>query len=388
MKYLFTIILGVVTYTSSYASDIGDQFAQAIINRYQPTINTLSHHGWDHSNSIILHGFEKLYLSNKNPEYLEYIQRFVDAHVKLDGEINGLRTTLDGIHPGILCVFLFQQTEDAKYLKAALGMRKHLMGTEVSPSAFQKTPDGTFWHKNNKKYENVSSVDGLYMVQPFLARLAKLTNDQDLFDDIAAQILKVSERSFNIKAQLPYHAWHYDKSKPWAHPITGTSTQFWSRAAGWYGMALVDVLEVFPKQHKDYPKLTQLFSEFAQGVARTQHPKNGFWYQVLDAWNKPNNYPESSATGMLVYTLKKGVALGALDKSYEGNAKKGWAALKTKIGTYSDGGPSIHSFAPGMGSQNSYKSYVAIRPVSVPNNQKKQHAHGYIGILMAAAAME
>ena len=306
-----------------------------------------------------------------------------------DGTVNGLLTTLDGIHPGILCVFLYEQTRDLKYLKAAQKMRTHLMGTERSPSVFEKTPDGTFWHKNNKKYENVSSVDGLYMVQPFLARLAQITNDAALFDAVAAQILKVSERSFNIKTQLPYHAWHYDRSKPWAHPITGTSTQFWSRASGWYGMALVDVLEVFPKQHKDYPKLTRLFSEFAQGIANTQHPENGFWYQVLDARDKPNNYPETSATGMLTYTLSKGVKLGLLEKPYQENAKKGWEALKTKVGIFNDGGPVMHSFAPGMGSQNTYEEYVAKRPVSVPDrNNKKQHAHGYIGILMASAAME
>ena len=226
------------------------------------------------------------------------------------------------------------------------------------------------------------------MVQPFLTNLAAVTNDTALFNTVAEQIMIISERSFNIKLQLPYHAWHYDKSKPWAHPITGTSTQFWSRACGWFGMALVDVLEHFPKQHKDYSKLSQLLVEFAQGVVNTQHPKTGFWYQVMDARDRVNNYPETSATGMLVYTLKKGVTLGLLDNSYEQYANKGWAALKTKIGTYRDGGPVIHSFAPGMGSQNTYEDYVAIRPVSIPSKAKKQHAHGYIGVLMAAAVME
>ena len=41
-----------------------------------------------------------------------------------------------------------------------------------------------------------------------------------------------------------------------------------------------------------------------------------------------------------------------------------------------------------MGAQDNYESYLAIRPVSVPSKTKKQHAHGYIGVLMAAAMME
>jgi rhamnogalacturonyl hydrolase YesR len=35
---------------------------------------------------------------------------------------------------------------------------------------------------------------------------------------------------------------------------TGTS-QFWSRSIGWYAMALVDVLDYFPKEH---PKQKEL----------------------------------------------------------------------------------------------------------------------------------
>ena len=70
MKYLIAVLLGFMVHPGAFASSIGDQFAQAIIQRYQPTINTLSNHGWDHSNSIILHGFEKLYKKGKKQNTL------------------------------------------------------------------------------------------------------------------------------------------------------------------------------------------------------------------------------------------------------------------------------------------------------------------------------
>ena len=150
MKYLTVLLFVCLTAQSVYASDLGDQLGSALIKRYQPTINAFSQHGWDHSNSIILHGMEKLYLKNKNPKYFLYIKTFVDEYVDTDGGITGLLTTLDGIHPGVLCLFMYQQTQDDKYLKAAMTMRKHLMGTKAQASKFQKTPDGSYWHKNNK----------------------------------------------------------------------------------------------------------------------------------------------------------------------------------------------------------------------------------------------
>ncbi len=53
---------------------VGTRLADNIIQRYQPTINVMTHHGWDHSNSIILHGIEKIYLKTQNENYLTYIK--------------------------------------------------------------------------------------------------------------------------------------------------------------------------------------------------------------------------------------------------------------------------------------------------------------------------
>ena len=382
------LLVGVLFFAASAfpaGKGVGEAFSDAIIQRYQPTIDAVTHHGWDHSNSVVLHGMEKVYKNTGKKAYVTYIKRYADTFINADGSITGLLTTLDGINPGVNCLFLYEETGDKKYLKAAQNMRDYLLG-EKSP--FNKTPDGAYWHKNNSKYTNVSSVDGLYMVQPFLTRYGVIANDAQAIDTAVEQILLVSERSFNIKFNLPFHAWNYDKTKPWANPITGTSSQFWSRASGWYAMALVDVLAVLPKEHPGYSKIVYLYKNLAKGLKAVQNPANGYWYQVLDAAGKKDNYPEASSTGMIVYALQKGVDLKILDKSYSSVAQKGWQALQANITTYKDGGPQINSVAPGMGSQNSYEDYVAIRPISIPAPEGKQHMHGYMAILMAASVME
>lgn len=369
-------------------SSIAVNLSDAIIKRYQPTIDALSHHGWDHSNSVVLHAMEKVYQRTKNTNYLNYIKAYANDHISPDGRITGLLNTLDGLHPGVLCLFLYGETGDTKYLRAATHMRNHFLGGKGKPSAFNKTPDGGYWHKNNEKYRNVLSVDGLYMAYPFLVHYAKIIQDETLLDIAATQIQRVAERSFNIKYNLPYHAWHYDKTNAWANPITGTSSQFWSRASGWFAMALVDVLEHFPKTHPRYKDILFLYQSLASGLKNAQNPKDGFWYHVLDAYEEPGNYPEVSGSGMIIYSLQKAVRLNLLHKSYADTAAKGWLAIQTKIKNYSDGGPQITSFAPGMSSQNTYQDYIAIRPVTVPTKGVKQYAHGYMGVLMAASEME
>ena len=141
---------------------MGTWLADSIIERHQPTIDVLTHHGWDHSNSIVMHGMEKIYHRTKDKRYLNYIKNYADDYVRNDGSINGLLTTLDGMHPGVVCLFLYSETGEEKYRMAARHMRNHLLGSANKVSAFNRTPDGIFWHKNNAKYKNVASVDGLF----------------------------------------------------------------------------------------------------------------------------------------------------------------------------------------------------------------------------------
>lgn len=149
----------------------------------------------------------------------------------------------------------------------------------------------------------------------------------------------------------------------------------------------MDVLEYLPKNYLPYPKIHYLFQQLAAGVKvkASQNPPDGLWYQVLDAYIDPANYPESSGSGMMVYALQNGVNLRLLDKSFQQVAEKGWAALKKNIPVYRYGGPQINSAAPSMGSQ---VDLCSVRPVSVPASQGESHLHGYIGIFMATSVMD
>ncbi|MBM1104531.1 glycoside hydrolase family 88 protein [Aurantibacter crassamenti] len=390
MKKLLLLFL-VLAFCNSLAGqskDIGSELSDALIERYQPTINTLTKKGWDHSNSIILHGMEKIYLKNKNQSYLKYIQGFVDSFINEKGIITKWKPELDGLHPGILCLFLFEQTGNVKYKNAATNIRNSLIGTATTPSVFNKTPDGGYWHKNKSHYDDVMTIDGAYMANPFLVKYGVLFNDKESIDIATFQLLLVAERSFNISNNLAYHGWDYTKSRPWANPITGTSTEIWSRSMGWFSMALVDILEYLPKSHKDYNRIVYLFQQIAIGIKNSQNESDGMWYHMMNHKELKDNYPETSGSGMMLYALKKGIKHGWLDQTYTPITENAWKGLKTFITTYEDGKPQINSSTPGIGIQNNVQDYLSVRPVSCPSTDEKQHPHGYCAVLMAASVME
>jgi unsaturated rhamnogalacturonyl hydrolase len=388
-KKLFIICLLTATncYLFSQSNTWSVKFSDAIISRYKPTINTMTNKGWEYSNSIILHGMEKVYLQTHTAAYINYIKAYVDTYVNSSGTVSDLSTTLDKIHPGLLCLFLYEQTGQVKYKIAATNIRNYLLGTTSSPSQFGKTPDGGYWHKNNGSYNNVMMVDGIYMAHPFLVKYGKLFNDTTCFNVATFQTLLLASHVMP-NSNLPKHAWDYSKQKTWANSVTGASSEVWSRGTGWFAMALVDILTYLPKTHKDYNAILSLFQRLATGIAATQDPVSGLWFQVVDKGSSSGNYLETTGSGFFIYALKKGVNNGWISSSYLPVIQKAWNGIQTKITTYSDGKPQINKFAPAMGVQNSYSGYVNIKPVNCPTSSGTQHPHGYAAILFAASAME
>jgi len=126
---------------------------------------------------------------------------------------------------------------------------------------------------------------------------------------------------------LLYHGWDESKQQKWANKTTGLSPNFWARSLGWYGMALVDVLDYFPADHPQRKELINILNRFAKAFTAYQDPKSGLWYDVPDKQTTPKNYKEASASCMLVYTLAKGVRKGYLSSSYLANAKKGFDGI-------------------------------------------------------------
>jgi unsaturated rhamnogalacturonyl hydrolase len=382
--YLVSVLSLGQTATSTWSV----KFSDAIISRWPTTINAMTGKGWEYSNSIILHGMEKVYNDTPNIAYLNYIKKYVETYVDSSGNFTfTLAQTLDNIHPGILCLYLYEQTGRTKFKTAATTLRNYLMGPS---STYPKTPDGGYWHKGtNAAYTNVMMLDGIYMAHPFLVKYGKMFNDVACYDTATSQTLMLASHVYDNTIHLARHAWNYDKTKAWANATTGVSSEVWSRAMGWYTMALVDMLKYLPSTHPKYNSIKALLANLAIGIQNTQDATTGLWYQVMDKPTGASNYLETSGSAMFVYALKVAADSGWISSSYLTVAQKGWTGLKANsISIYSgDSKPEIDQYAPAMSVQNNYTAYVT-SPNTAVNTPSSTNPHGYAAILMAGSVME
>ncbi len=352
---------------------IAVRFADWIISTW-PDPTMLTNKGWEYNNGIILHGISKVYEKNRDPRYLAYIQRFADAFVTQEGTVDlGPEHNLDTIQPGILLLFLYQETGGEKYRKAA----------EYVRGAFDRIPknaDGGFWHKT--RYPNEMWVDGIYMAEPFLVKYGHLFgNDTACFDTAVFQTTMAGRHTQDPQTGLLRHAWDCDRNAAWADPQTGLSPEVWSRGMGWFAMALVDMLKDLPADHQGRQEFLAMFRKLAAGLKQSQDPASGLWYQVVDKGSLPDNWHETSGSGMFVYALKAGMDAGYLERDYRPVVNKAWDGLKSKVSFGADGAPVISDAVEGMGVQVDYANYV--------NKRRLQNSpHGLCAILMAGSQME
>lgn len=324
--FCFTLPLCAQNNTISKHLKWSERMALTIMSQHKESymIDNATSPKWDYVHGLVLTSFEELNKRFQKKTYQDYIKSYVDTLIQNDGTIQTYKIdsyNIDMVVAGRLLFNLYETTKEEKYLVALQTLKKQL---EEQP----RTASGGFWHK--KIYPNQMWLDGLYMGEPFYAQYTKIFEKGKNFDDIAKQFELIEKNAKDPKTKLFYHAWDESKQMPWANKISGTSPNFWSRSLGWYAMALVDVLDFFPKEHPKYNQLVTYLNELATALIPFQH-KTGLWYQVTDKGEQKGNYLEGSGTAMFVYALAKGVNKGYLPKKYKKYALKGFEGITKQL---------------------------------------------------------
>lgn len=306
MKKQFTIIL-VLCSMQVFAQSLSEQMAATIMNTWKDSTSLPTK--WSYDQGVVLKGIEGLWYSTANGKYFDYMQHSMDAFINEKGDIQSYKLedyNIDNLLCGRILITLYKVTGKEKYYKAATHLSEQL-------KAQPRTKEGGFWHK--KRYPNQMWLDGLYMGEPFYAEYANAFHDTAAFDDIAHQFIWMEKHARDANTGLLYHGWDESKEQRWANKSTGCSPNFWARAMGWYGMALVDVLSEFPQDNAQRNALIEILKRYASAIVKVQDTKTGLWFDILDKPLLKENYLEASASSMFVYTLAKGVRLGYLPAS-------------------------------------------------------------------------
>ncbi len=313
------------------------RMADSIMERTPRLYNGKEYQGkWSYDYGVILKGFELLWRQTGETKYYQFIKDNMDYFVEDDGSVKGYRIkehNIDHLNNGKLLFVLYKETGQEKYKKAAALLREQI-------TTHPRTSEGAFWHKNIYPYQ--IWLDGLYMGSPFyLEYLLTFEEGRDL-DDVTKQFILCERHTKDVKTGLLYHAWDEKRVQPWCDPETGLSPNFWGRSLGWYVMALVDVLEILPKEHSDYSELARILTDTLTALRKFQDTNTGVWYQVVDMGGCKGNYLEASASSMITYAIAKGIRIGVLDaqwlkvldRAYQGlitefvtETKDGWVNL-------------------------------------------------------------
>jgi len=291
---------------------------------------------WSYPNGLVLKGAEEVYKKTGKKEYFDYIKGYADEMVNPDGtiktyEIN--KYNIDMLNSGNVLLYLYSVDKKENYLKALQLLRSQL-------NDHPRTSEGGFWHK--KIYPNQMWLDGLYMGEPFYANYTQMFDKGETatkaYNDIVNQFDLIEKHLKDSKTGLLYHGWDESKQQAWADKQTGLSPNFWGRAMGWYGMAIVDVLDFLPQNHPGRARLISYLNSYSEALVKVQDSKTGLWYQVLDKGGEKGNYLEASGSSMFIYTFAKGARKGYLPTSYKAIAKKGYdGIIKNLITVEKDG---------------------------------------------------
>jgi unsaturated rhamnogalacturonyl hydrolase len=279
---------------------------------------------WDYVHGLVLTSFEALFKHTKDQQYYNYIKQYADATIDEKGSVASYKFdtyNIDMVTAGRILFNLHETTKDSRYATVLQLLRKQI-------AEQPRTASGGFWHK--KIYPNQMWLDGLYMGEPFYAQYTVQYENGAQLNDIAKQFELIQKHATDPKTGLLYHGWDESKQMPWADKTTGCSPNFWSRSIGWYVMALVDVLDYFPKEHPKRNELIGYLNAISNSLVKLQDP-SGLWYQVTDKGGSEGNYLESSGSSMFAYAMAKGANKGYLPKKFKTIANKAFDGLTTQL---------------------------------------------------------
>ena len=265
---------------------------------------------WDYVDGCMLKGAMDLYYAFKDEKYLNFVKDFIDDCVDENGIIAGYdieEYNCDHVNEGKVLFDLYNIYGDEKYKKAAELLYKQLQGQP-------RTKAGNFWHK--KIYPFQVWLDGLYMAQPFFVEYDMLFGGKKDYPDSMKQFENVFNLMRDEETGLFYHGYDESREMFWANKDTGLSPLFWSRAMGWYAMALVDTADKLCEELADEKKILATHLKALIDAVLKVMGSEKMLYQVTDMSGREGNYTETSATLGIAYSILKAVRLNLLSSEY------------------------------------------------------------------------
>lgn len=235
---------------------------------------------------------------------------------------------LDQIMNGYALLYLFE-IDDEWWTQESLQKMFDYIKT------YPRTGTGGLPYRTNNS--EVTLVDYLGMICPFLSRYGKIFNSEEASDLSTVLLEDFLLNGMDDKTGLPYHGFR-----------SGTTEKLgiigWGRGVGWLLIGMVDTLAFLDRSSEEFPKLLNQFRLLLNSTIKYQD-ETGYFKWALNA---NNGHKDTSATVMIGYSIKRAMDLDLLDTEYAHYAEKSLQALlrSTKNGLVFDS--SAECIGPGM----------------------------------------
>lgn len=269
---------------------------------------------WSYYNGVVFEGLDYVYDVTGEGTYADYVTEYLSTMITSSGGwatctgsskqcagYNSLHGA-DCYKTASLLLDYYKITGDSRYLTMAKSLYTDLQNAQSSYVSSDR--GGNYNHTWSSTPTYAVWLDGLYMIQPFMAEYAAYTNDTEEMDRIAARFAWIGENMYNSSTGLYYHAANSSTS------YYNNNGSYWGRAIGWYAAAMVDVMDYMTGDNLTAMK-TQL-KKLVDGMLPYQ-AEDGMWRQFV---NVSSSTEETSVTALMTYAIMKAVNNGWLDSAY------------------------------------------------------------------------
>ena len=244
---------------------------------------------------------------------------------------------------GAVPLEIYLQTTDKRFLDLGRSFADRQWET-TTPDGI--TTEARYW------------IDDMFMITAVQVQAYRATGDRQYLDRAARAMVAYLE-----KLQQPNGLFFHAPDSPF----------YWSRGNGWMAAGAAELLRALPPSHPNRETILAGYRKMMASLLKYQG-EDGLWRQLLD---HPEEWPETSGTGMFTFAMVTGVKKGWLDRrTYGPAARKAWLGLLR----YIDDKGNVSNVCAGTNKGTSVEYYLA-RPRNVGD------LHGQAPLLWTASAL-
>ncbi|MCI0391629.1 MAG: glycoside hydrolase family 88 protein [Acidobacteria bacterium] len=254
---------------------------------------------WGFGEGVALRGLLDAHRVTGSAEYFGFVYALLRVYIGRGVAVSNE----DHVAPGRELLFVYEQTGEEDFLVAAKKLAAmHTRFSSNKHGARMHRPDLPGWRKQ-------IWVDCMEMDAPFLARLGRLTGEEEYYAQAAEEITAYARCLQDEATGLFFHGWEED---------CGSNGQLWARGNGWALMGLIETLKLLPKADPHRGELLDRLQSQCRGLRRLQDGR-GLWHTVI---NHSETYLESSLAVMVAYALREMFTAGLLSEREFGDMER------------------------------------------------------------------